>query len=485
MTVFSRFLRLLPHSLTARLPLLVITAFLTGAAVTGWTVANYYQRQNILSTAFSSGRTLLDLVRRPASAKLNGSTLLYQTRLLDQFPSQVDGEIYPLILVLDGVRYRSAVIFDSVPPRPNLLRASRQAGRQENRGEQRLADLSRNIARQDKGARLLVYLDDENVVEVQSEMLWANRYSETQSLLLGLVIFSLLLAATIPLAVSLSRPFRMLARKDGIRSPDDLGALASEEAVAVGDMLRRLQRDFDLEQESQNRSLAAISHDLRTPVTRMRLRAEMIDDETLRNKFSHDLEELSDLVSGALDLLSLGHDPEEQARFSLVTLLESLCDDYTDSGRAVDFQPEATLDLGYVGSVFSLSSAAPVDYAPNGMMLGRPNSLRRAFSNLIDNGLKFGSRVTVSVHYDSAESLLVSVQDNGPGIPDGQMEKMLLPFVRGQRANMPQGSGLGLSIAHGIIHRHGGNLSLTNQDPGLLAQVILPRDDGSSRRSDG
>jgi signal transduction histidine kinase len=324
-------------------------------------------------------------------------------------------------------------------------------------------------------ANLLIFLPDDSVLLIEAPQIWHDRLSEAKSMILALIGIIGMLVAIFPLSLSLTIPFKKLAQKrENPRA--SLGPLASEEAIAIQDHINSLQRQFDREQESQIQSLASISHDLRTPVTRLRLRAEIMKEKEMQEKFLSDLEEISCLVEGALDLLSVRKLPEEHFKFSLDSLIQSLCDDYCDMGKDVRFDLPEQIEISGVASVFGGTAPVLISAETHGMMIGQPKKLRRALVNLIDNSLKYGRYARISLGYDGSDHLIIRIVDGGPGIPPEQMDQVMLPFVRGHWSKMQRGSGLGLSIANEIIKHHRGQLSLKNGPDGLLVEIHLPRE---------
>ena len=201
--------------------------------------------------------------------------------------------------------------------------------------------------------------------------------------------------------------------------------------------------------------LAAISHDLGTPITRLRLRAEFVDDEEQRKKMLADLDDMEKMVSLALSFARDEAASEPHAMVDLRTLLQRVCDDVADAGHGI------TLDIGD-------------DAVPYGC---RPAALRRALTNLIDNAIKYGRQARVSLKNDQ-QGVLVRIDDNGPGIPEELQEEVFRPFRRleASRSRETGGTGLGLTIARTTIRAHGGDITLTNRsEGGLRVEVWLPR----------
>ena len=221
-------------------------------------------------------------------------------------------------------------------------------------------------------------------------------------------------------------------------------------AKAFNTMQRRLARFIS----DRTRVLTAMSHDLKTPITRMRLRAEMLDDETVRTKFVRDLDEMESMVTQTLDFMRDSSAGEPLQRMDIMALLESLQTDYQDTGRPVEIQ----------GSVVHPYS-------------GRPLALRRCLTNLVENAVRYGDRATIKVE-DSARAITVRVLDEGPGIPEPELEQAFEPFFRGEasRSRETGGTGLGLGIARNIARAHGGELVLRNRAGGGLEAILtLPR----------
>ncbi|MET3495499.1 ATP-binding protein [Variovorax boronicumulans] len=199
--------------------------------------------------------------------------------------------------------------------------------------------------------------------------------------------------------------------------------------------------------------LAAISHDLQTPITRMRLRTEMMDDAHDRTKFRQDLDEMNSLVrEGVTYARTLHGATEPPLRMDADALLESMVADYEDAGKIVRLE-------GRVG--------API--------VSRPNALRRIVMNLVDNALIFGSDVRLRVEAGHGQ-LAIAVIDNGPGIPPDELDAVLKPFYRveSSRNRSTGGTGLGLAIAHQLAMAMGAELKLQNcPEGGLEARLTM------------
>ncbi|MGF0336988.1 ATP-binding protein [Ectopseudomonas toyotomiensis] len=250
-----------------------------------------------------------------------------------------------------------------------------------------------------------------------------------------------------------SRPLKRLARTARHMS---LGAEVEPVAEGGGREVVEVARAFNAMRERISRYLtersqlfSAISHDLRTPITRLRLRVELLDDESLQSKFGRDLDDLELLVKGALQCVKDTDIHENIEPVDLNHLLHGLTEPYLGSGRV-------TLD------------GAARDLYP-----GKPLALRRCIGNLLDNALKYGERAHLHIE-DDAEAFVLHVDDEGPGVPEQKLEQVFEPHFR--LASQQQGYGMGLGIARNLAHSHGGELSLRNlRDGGLRVTLWLPR----------
>ena len=207
----------------------------------------------------------------------------------------------------------------------------------------------------------------------------------------------------------------------------------------------------------RTQALAAVSHDLRTPIARLRLRAGFIEDTETQRQIDADLDEMEAMITSTLAYLR-GEAEQEPLRVAdLAAILETLCDDASDAGHRASYDGPLQARLAC-----------------------RPIAMKRALANLIGNAVKYGGVAHVSLH-DSGTRVEISVEDDGPGIPDDELEVAFEPFRRLDPARNPEsgGSGLGLTIARQVAERHGGTVSLRNRPGGgLVATLTIPRVDG-------
>jgi protein-histidine pros-kinase len=263
-------------------------------------------------------------------------------------------------------------------------------------------------------------------------------------------IFSI---AAVRLAV---QPVRMLAdAADKLSRNLDAPPLAesgAQEIHAAARAFNRMQNRLRRHVNGRALAFAAMSHDMRTPLTRMRLRLESLDPKP-REKLSGDLDEIETLTRSVLDMTRTLAPEEEMTRIDLVGLVDAITENYAAMGQGISVR----------------GRCEPVR--------GRPHALRRAFTNLLDNAFKYAGDVSIVIQ-DRSEHAVVTIGDRGPGIPAEAMEKVTMPFYRveNSRSRSTGGAGLGLAIAKDIVEGHGGELELRNRDDrGLQAIVRLPR----------
>ncbi len=206
--------------------------------------------------------------------------------------------------------------------------------------------------------------------------------------------------------------------------------------------------------DDRTKMLAAISHDLRTPITRMRLRSEFIEDDGHRRRMLGDLDQMRSMLESVLSFLRNDRKLEAMTLADIASTLQLVTDQFADMGHKV----------AYVGPDHAMATV-------------RPDDLHRSVTNLVENAVKFGAEATIRLIM-SPDTITIEVEDDGPGISDARKEVMLEPFVRGDDArNMDDASGfgLGLSIARTIAQAHGGKLSLHDRAPhGLIVRIQLP-----------
>jgi signal transduction histidine kinase len=226
------------------------------------------------------------------------------------------------------------------------------------------------------------------------------------------------------------------------------------ELDAIADSFNQMQQRLKRFVDDRTHMLAAISHDLRTPLTRLRLFAEFVNDQQQRALVLNDIDEMEQMLRASLTFASDEAHREPHSRVDTAALLISLCDTMSDVGG----------DVSYEGPDHAELPCQPV-------------AIRRALSNLIDNACKYGEEALVRLS-EHADLIEITIADRGPGIPADQVEQAFAPFRRleGSRNRESGGVGLGLAIARDVVHGHGGSITLEAHQPkGLLVRVRLPK----------
>ena len=274
---------------------------------------------------------------------------------------------------------------------------------------------------------------------------------------LALLVVLLVIALYVT-ARSITRPLSSLVTAAeslgrSVRQPklEEKGSRELRDAArAFNTMQDRLQRYLD----SRTRVLAAMSHDLKTPLTRLRLQVETtLDDPAIQARFGKELDEMESMVRGALGLFRGLDDDETLAPIDINALVEMIKNEFREMGADVTVDGQATQPL-----------------------TGKPQALKRCLTNLVANAVKFGTRAKIVVEDGSA--LLIRIRDEGPGIPPEELERVFEPFYRveSSRNRDTGGTGLGLSIARDVAQAHGGSLVAQNLPAGgLEVLLVLPR----------
>lgn len=303
-----------------------------------------------------------------------------------------------------------------------------------------------------------IRLADQSWVAFQTPLSIPQRF---WSLLLVLSM-SLMGVAAIALSVwavlALSRPIATFARAaerlgmdvKAPPMPEDGPVEVRSAARVFNEMQQRIRRFID----DRLQMVAAISHDLRTPITRLRLRAEFIADPEQRQKMLKDLNEMEAMISATLDFAREDAGEEPRETVDLVSLVQTVCDDFSDLGYDVSFPRHER-----------------VRYAC------QPGAIRRVLSNVIQNAVKYGNRARVAIA-ETGRQIVIHVEDDGPGVPPDEQERVFAPFYRIEKSRSREtgGVGLGLTVARTLVRAHGGEVRLLRANSGgLRVELAFPR----------
>ncbi len=253
----------------------------------------------------------------------------------------------------------------------------------------------------------------------------------------------------------LSNPIKHMARAadelgKNLNSPTISETSGPSEVRQASKVFNQMQARLRQQMEERNHFLAAVSHDLRTPLTRLKLRAEKMDQHDLRTDVQNDLNEMTEIIDTTLGYLRGDEQPEATYLLDIGALVNSLAED--------------------AGDVITVSgNARPIRL--------QPLSIRRCLNNLIGNALRYGERAAINIS-ETDEEILIAIHDEGPGIPEDKLETVFTPFYRidASRSRHTGGIGLGLSIARDMAGKQGGKITLRNApEGGLVATLALPK----------
>jgi signal transduction histidine kinase len=231
-----------------------------------------------------------------------------------------------------------------------------------------------------------------------------------------------------------------------------LKACGTDDVRRTAEAFNRMQERLHRFVEDRTRMLAAIGHDLRTPITTLRLRTEFIEDAALKDRMLSSIGELEEMTEATLSLARQDTTNEATRTIDLSALVESVCEDLAELGQSVNFSHEGRVAYRC-----------------------RPENLKRMVRNIVENAVRYAGHAEVRLVSNSS-GVEILVEDDGPGIPVDRMEDVFTPFVRleDSRSRDTGGAGLGLSIARAIARQHGGDILLTLRRPGLRATAMLP-----------
>jgi signal transduction histidine kinase len=274
----------------------------------------------------------------------------------------------------------------------------------------------------------------------------------------GLLLFFACIALLAWVVARMStRPLQGLAnaadKLDLSREPEPLPEQGSSEVRSAARAFNHMQQRIQDDLRERTGMLAAITHDLQTPLTRLRLRLEKVQDAELRDKLVRDMSAMHQMLQEGLDFARSRDTSEPMQRLDLDSLLDSLCADACESDQPVHYLERCHAEV-----------------------MARPLALQRAITNVIDNAVKYGGSADISLTCFSSRCH-IRISDHGPGIPPQQLEAVLMPFYRVEhsRSRETGGTGLGLSIACNIVEQHNGELRLSNRPGGgLEVHITLP-----------
>jgi signal transduction histidine kinase len=256
----------------------------------------------------------------------------------------------------------------------------------------------------------------------------------------------------------LSYPIKRMANAaeelgKNLNSPNIEEASGPSEVRQASKVFNQMKARINLQMEERNRFLAAVSHDLRTPLTRLKLKAEKMDQQELQADIQKDINEMASIIDTTLDYLRGDERPEADCMLDIGALVHSMVEDAEECGESITVSGHSN----------------PIKL--------QPLAIRRCLGNLIENALRYGESASISIG-ETDSNVVIAIHDSGPGIPEDQLESVFAPFYRldASRNRNHGGVGLGLSIARDMARKQGGDITLKNaQGGGLVATLLLPK----------
>lgn len=434
--------------------ILVVAASLFAVQLIGFSIYYVTQRNQWITVAAAPGviRILEALDTRESQQTRQRFRAARSLTIGDTPPPQA-GQDSP------EIARRAAELFRSAGLTPLAVRATiSQLERDPRRPASRLPLPPQREGRQ---PRLQVQLS----VQIRPDR-WATVYTRAapiaqpifrQIVVQSLFLYGIVLIPLVWFTRRLAAPLRALtnatARVGTPEAAPPVPEVGPEDVRRLAAAFNRMQHRIRSMLEEKDHMLGAIGHDLRTPLTALRVRVETAAEGADRERMIATIDEMRKMLDDILSLARAGRDPEPPQRVDLASLIDATLDDFEDLGVPVERSDMART-----------------------IIVAHPRSVRRALTNLIENAVKYGDRAHVALRVENGRAI-VSVADDGPGIPDDRIEEMFLPFTRmeGSRSRDTGGTGLGLAIVRAIASAESGSLQLRNRPQGgLVADFSLP-----------
>ena len=315
--------------------------------------------------------------------------------------------------------------------------------------------------------------------QVEGNSIWGCDASPADRRLLAVFLAILAMGTMITLALNLSSDFTSFAHQ--LRNRRRVGGPTRYDATGpqeLREIVTAVNSYLEVEREqlaSRAAVLSGVSHDLGTPATRLRLRAALIPDKELRQKFESDIDMMTSIIESVLTYTNAEMNAEAPRKLSLTSLVDAIVADYQDVGRPVMLQQGEDVIVQGGRSIFmSRQGQGVVPSEHDIIVFARPVSLQRAITNLIENALKYGRRAHVSITA-TAQTATVVVEDEGTQTSAQDIEALMAPFQRGEDTATIDGHGLGLTIVATIAKLHGGSLVFEDVPRGVAARLEIQR----------
>ncbi len=339
--------------------------------------------------------------------------------------------------------------------------------------------LARLLASYCSDPLVLAQIDDAPWVRIDGMSVWGCGAAPSDRRVLAALVAMVALAILITSALNTSSAFTNFAER--LRVHRALGGPTSYEAEGPNELQKivgALNTYLEAERSQlQERAavLSGVSHDLGAPATRLRLRVALIEDNGLRERLEAEIDKMTGIIESVLTYTHAEMNAEPPRKLSLNSLIEAIVADYQDMERPMTFRQSEDVVVRGASSVFmSRQGKGLVSGDRQIIITGRPVSLQRAITNLVDNALKYGRRATVGLDAD-ADIATITVDDEGAGTSAEELEALMAPFQRGSNVTSISGFGLGLTIVSAIAKLHGGSLTFEDFPGGLRACLRIVR----------
>ena len=344
---------------------------------------------------------------------------------------------------------------------------------------QSLGAITRKLTSFCSDPMVLARMGERAWVEIEGARIWGCAAAPADRRLIAVLLAVVALGALATVALNLSSSFSAFAdqlrnrrRVGGPASYDIAGPQELQEIVSAVNSYLEVERE---QLSSRAAVLSGVSHDLGTPATRLRLRAALIPDADLRQRFETDIDSMTGIIDSVLTYTRAEMNVEAPRKLSLTSLIDAIVADYQDTGRPVKVREPQDMVVQGARSIFmSRQGSSVVTRDRDIIVTARPVSLQRAVTNLIENALKYGRRATVGLETD-AQSATIVVQDEGSENAARDIEKLMAPFQRGENTATIDGHGLGLTIVATIARLHGGELTFEDTASGVSARLMIQR----------
>jgi len=342
-----------------------------------------------------------------------------------------------------------------------------------------MGSITRKLATLCSDPFVVARMGDADWVEIEGDTVWGCAAAPPDrrilAALLAAVATGILMTVALNLPVSFLSFAGQLRNRRRVGGPtyyDPTGSQELQEIITAVNSYLEIERE---QLAGRAAVLSGVSHDLGTPATRLRLRAALIQDADLRRKFETDIDSMTDIIESVLTYTHVEMGAEEPRNLSLTSLLDAIVSNYQDVDRPVTLRKAKDVIVKGGTSIFmSRQGYGVVSNDRDIIVYGRPVSLERAITNLIENALKYGRRATVSLEAN-AQSATIIIEDEGSESSAAEIEELLAPFQRGENTTTIDGHGLGLTIVATIARLHGGRLTFEDSATGVTARLVIQR----------